>query len=197
MNFLKRKNKKGISFLDAWIWTLILWVLGTLLYTTLSSYYITISRVEENNYLNFALSECAEIVHSFRYWEIDNWGSAWWINYQTKYPTGLYKFNYNELAKTWEWSQIYEDSSIWLWYDSFQDMLEKTWYTVDTEWETIELAHNQSTITRYAFINNNTPDKSTLICYAKYNNVLFPKNESIALNDYLNYERLQIIMTDY
>jgi len=190
-------NKKWVSLLDVVLSMMIMWFLTLVYYGWLKAYYKYTTRAENASYSNFALTECAEVVHSFRYWEWDKVGSTWWENYITKYPTWLYKMTYDEPTRVWNLLPIYKDINTQEQYVNFRDMLTETWYTVDTEGENFLVWPKNIPIRRYVFINNTIADKSIVQCYVKFYDPFFIKNPWNDANDFYNYEELKFIMTNY
>lgn len=191
------KRKSWFILIDLVIASVVLIVMITILWTAFSSYLTNSVSTEEQNYVNFALSECAEVVHSFRYGSLDK-SASWWENYQVKYPTGVYKLNYNENAKSWEAKPIYKDVNNKTNFSSFEELLEAG-YNISTEGEKFTTWFEwKNLITRYLFINNENIEKSEVTCYVKYKSYYNAKEQdNIAIDDYKLYHRLKFIMTNY
>lgn len=194
---MKNLNKKWVSLIDTIIAMSILSLLTLLYFWWLQAYYKYSERIERVNYTNFALIECAEVIHSIRYGEIDrNWSSGWNV-YSANHPTWLYKINYDETINAWGIEPILKNEATWENFLSFRDMMEDVWYTAETEWENFLVWPPQDKVEmrRYVFINNNNPEKSNISCYARYlDDTRFMES---AENDFFNYIQLNFTMTDY
>lgn len=192
-----RRNKRWIDLVDAWIAILITGLLSLMFYWVLNSFYKSMVKTEEHTYANFALSECAEVVHSFRYWQIDKNGSAWWTNYQNKYPTWIYKLIYNPTAKAWDTERYAKDETNNVYYENFKTLLNDGLW--NTEWEQLLMWDKKIKLTRFVEINNDNVEKSNVTCYVKVDNYMYFTNENIPNDEsqYTLYNRLKFTMTNY
>jgi len=196
---LSKKNKKWFMLLDWVIAIAIFSVLVTIYFGWLSMYAKYKSQVNDNFYSAVALTECAEVIHWLRYWEIDKMGSGGWTSYRSKYPTWLYQLEYNDATQTWDLKPIYKDETTKTPYLSLEDMLKETWYTPETEGEVffVWVWWKKDKIRRYVFINNDLPDKSTVSCSVRYYNVKRKRLYKEDWQDKKYYEELKFTMTDY
>lgn len=190
-------NRKWVSMLDVVLSMAIMWILSLIYYWWLKAYYKNTTRAENAIYTNFALTECAEVVHSIRYWEWDKAWSIWWETFVHDYPTWLYQMEYNNVTYVWELKPIYNDVATETRFINFREMLATTWYITRTEWENFFVWPTNVQMRRYVFINNNIRNRAVVQCYAKFYDPHFRKQFADDENDFFNYEELKFIMTNY
>ena len=190
-------NKRWFALIDAVIGVLILWLMSIAFYGWMQFYAKYTKRVNMAVYTNTALIECAEVIHSIRYWEIDQKWNTWWDAYVNDYKTWLYRLEYDNTNAVWEAKHIYKDTTTKEDYISFKDMLDTTGYTPNTQWEYYTIGVKKRPIRRYVFINNTIPNKSKITCYVRYYSPFYKRIPLSDWQDYRNYERLNFTMTNY
>lgn len=192
-----KKNKKGFALVDVVLWMALLWSLIVMYYWWMKIYAKYTTRISSSIYINAAMVECAEVVQSLRYWEIDKMWTSGWDSYIAKYPTWVYKLNFNDTTDVWNATPIYKDPVTSTNYINLRDMLDTTWYTTDTEWEILYVWPKKVKLRRYLVINNDVPNKSNVKCYIRYYNPYYKRYYNTANQDIKYYDVLKLVMTNY
>lgn len=175
MNFIKNiKNKKGmIMTMDVVVAVVLLNFISVIFFSAVSYFYTNLNFMRDEFYSEILLTECAESIQWFRYWEWDKNNESGWDNFRTRYPTWMYYLAYDQANSTW-WANPIMTPGAWSFH--IQDLqtvrtydLDRTWSGWSVEVINVDTNSTKNNAFRMFFIDTNSANQVMVRCYLKYN----------------------------
>lgn len=196
---LRQRSKVGALFvLDVAVAIILLNVIAAFFYGAVIMSSKSTTKATLDFQQEHLLSECAEVVQSFRYWEWDrSMGETWWSNYQVKYPTGMYTLKYHEGTRSWLANPIVDSNGVIVQNPEAVEQLGLFWQfekimtkTQSEDGSLVDIGEDDYSL-RAVYIDNSSPNQSVVSCYVKVNKLQSWENS------FKNFWKMNFIMMNY
>jgi len=183
--------------MDVLVWIILLNFISIIFFSAVWYFYTNLNIIRDDFYNEILLTECAEAVQWFRYWEWDRNNESWWDNFRNTYPTWMYYLNFDNINNTWTTNRI---MTPWMWSFHVQDMptiklnnLDRIWPGWQVEVIPVDTNSDKNNAFRLFFIDTSSANQVTVKCYVKYD--FNTKWKSSAIWD--DYKEVKFIMMNY
>lgn len=196
---LRQRSKVGAIFvLDVAVAIIILNAIAAFFYGAIIMSSKSTIKATLDFHQEHLLSECAEVVQSFRYWEWDRtlWETGW-TNYQSKYPTGMYSLEYHEPTRSWKANPIVDTHWVIVQNPEAAEQLGLFWQfekimtkTQTDDWNLSDIWPDDYSL-RAVYIDNSLLSQSMVSCYVKVNKLQEWEDT------FKNFGKMNFVMMNY